>query len=453
MKNNYFDQIIDMQNQWLNFFSESSKNFMNNSGKNLFQNNDVFSYWTEKQKEFVQTFQKIWEQFFNGVNQNNTSKEFLNANQELFKNMMHQQLEFFKNWLELQSRFFNAFGISSRHEEIYKGAEEFNNTWTNIYNSFINSLNNSYDILTKNFQSSFQKDILNNFLQGNKIFTAVMEFYKPCFDAFQNGKVNFDELKKYYNPQAYNELSKKIFGDFFAGLDVKRFYEESIKTMHGFFVNQNHLAKEFFKQMENIREELPKIFHVDLSQWKEIYTNHNQLFTRSFEPLLKLVNPGKEKENMESLLELMDRVADYTLKQGLMQSLIQKSVQLGMEETFKHVQEFFSNPENIGKSINAQDFYNQWVKTNEKIFHDLFSSEEFSKLKGETLNLSMDIKLAFDKFISNLYGAFPFVFKNDLNEIYQELHDLKKRVKELEHNGGTFVEHVEDKTNKKSSKK
>jgi len=452
MKNNYFDQLIDMQNQWLNFFSETGKNFMGNQSKNLFQNNEVFSFWTEKQKEFIQAFQKSWEQFTGGLNQNNVTKDFTQTNQELLKNMMHQQMEFFKNWLEFQGRMLQSFGMQSRHEEIYKGMEEFNNSWTNIYNSFINSLNNSYDILTKNLSGSFQKDMFNNFLQGNKIYTAVLEFYKPFFEAVQNGKVNFDELKKYYNPQAYAELSKKIFGDFYSGLDVKRFYEESIKTMHGFFVNQNHLTKEFYHQMENIREELPKIFKVDLSQWKEIYSSHNQLFSKSFEPLLKLINPSKEKENIENLLDLMDRVADYTLKQGLMQSLIQKSVQLGMEETFKNAQEFFSTPENFGKPVNPQEFYNQWVKTNEKIFHDLFSSDEFSKLKGETMNLSMDIKLAFDKFISSVYGAFPFVFKNDLNEIYQEIHDLKKKVKELEHGAGNGMEAIEEKNAKKAKK-
>jgi hypothetical protein len=68
------------------------------------------------------------------------------------------------------------------------------------------------------------------------------------------------------------------------------------------------------------------------------------------------------------------------------------------------------------------------------------------------MNLSMDIKLAFDKFISSVYGAFPFVFKNDLNEIYQEIHDLKKKVKELEHGAGNGMEAIEEKNAKKAKK-
>jgi len=445
MKNNVFDQWVEIQNQWMNFLSESTKNFTGaDKGNNLFRNNDVFSYWTERQKEFVETFQKSWEQFFQTVQNSQAGKEFLQTQQEFLKTLFRQQSEFMKNWMEIQSKMLQSAGFSNGVEYSTKGFQEMNNTWMGIYNSFIDSLNKSYDILKSNFQHSFQKDMFDNFLQGNKIYTAILEFYKPYIDSIQSGKVNLDELKKHYSPQHFAELSKKIFGDFFTGLDVKKFYEESIRTLHGFFVNQNHLTKEFYNHMQNIREELPKIFNVDLSQWKEIYQSHNQLFTKTFEPLLKVISPGKEKENVELLLELMDRVADYTLKQGLLQSLVQKSVQLGVEETFRQIQDFASNPENIGKTIQPQEFYSQWVKTNEKIFHDLFSSEEFSKLKGETLNLSMDIKLAFDKFFSSLYSTFPFVFKNDLNEIYKELHDVKKKVKELEHQGGSFLTSAEE---------
>jgi polyhydroxyalkanoate synthesis regulator phasin len=78
------------------------------------------------------------------------------------------------------------------------------------------------------------------------------------------------------------------------------------------------------------------------------------------------------------------------------------------------------------------DFYNEWVKKNEELLTELFGSEEFSKLKGEILNISMDVKKHFEKQFENVFGVYPVVFRSEVDELYKTIHDLKKQVKNLE---------------------
>ncbi len=75
--------------------------------------------------------------------------------------------------------------------------------------------------------------------------------------------------------------------------------------------------------------------------------------------------------------------------------------------------------------------FSEWVKTNEELFTDLFSSEEFSKVKGETLNLSMEVKKYFEQQFENNFRNFPVVFKSEVDELYKTIHELKKQVREL----------------------
>ena len=80
----------------------------------------------------------------------------------------------------------------------------------------------------------------------------------------------------------------------------------------------------------------------------------------------------------------------------------------------------------------AQELYNEWIKVNEQLFTELFASEEFSKIKGEALNLSMDVKKQFQSQFEKMFENFPLVFKTEVEELHKTIYDLKKQVKELQ---------------------
>ena len=76
------------------------------------------------------------------------------------------------------------------------------------------------------------------------------------------------------------------------------------------------------------------------------------------------------------------------------------------------------------------------------LLSELFATEEFSKVKGEALNLSMDVKKQFEKQFENMFENYPVVFRSEVEELYKTIYDLKKTVKDLQNKLGVSAEEV-----------
>jgi hypothetical protein len=91
------------------------------------------------------------------------------------------------------------------------------------------------------------------------------------------------------------------------------------------------------------------------------------------------------------------------------------------------------NKVNAGAEItNFNQFFTEWMNTNESAFTTLFATDEFSQLKAEVTALNMGIKKDFDNQLVSSFENTPFVFKSDIDEVYKSLYDLKKMVKQMQ---------------------
>jgi polyhydroxyalkanoate synthase subunit PhaE len=251
--------------------------------------------------------------------------------------------------------------------------------------------------------------------------------------AIQNQDFSMDTWKNIYNADNYKKMTEQMFGSFFNNASLKEVYENSTKQVHHFFTNQNNLGKEYYAQLQNMQANFPEMFSGNAEKMKELYSQVNNVFGKTFEPLLKLANPGKEKENVEATIALMDKVAEYSIKQSELQSHLYKTMQASMEALAKDTQEKYKNMQAGSYTMpTANELYNEWIKQNEKLFSELFATDEFSKVKGEALNLTMDVKKHFEKQFENVFEQYPVVFKSEMEEVYKTMHDLKKTVKELQ---------------------
>jgi polyhydroxyalkanoate synthesis regulator phasin len=275
--------------------------------------------------------------------------------------------------------------------------------------------------------------------------------------AMQKGQFNMDAFKNQFTPAAYADLSKQMFGSMYNESSIKEIYDNAIKQIHGFFTSQNSLSKEYFAQIQNIRNEFPQMFANNgaATSLKDFYSQINNVFGKTFEPLLKLVNAGKEKENVEAIITLMDRVAEYSVKQAELQAFLQATAKAGVEKIAQQYADKYAKPDALTQLPSAQDMYSEWVKVNEQLFTELFASEEFSKVKGETLNLSNDVKKHFEKQFESAFAGFPVVFKSEVEELEKTIFDLKKTVKDLQQKlsmQGSAELVSEDKAERKSKK-
>lgn len=425
--NPVFDTLVESQTNFVNNWMDSAKKMQAafTNGNIAHEGQTLYKEYFDKQMDILNNMQRSTGNLFG--QQNNNPQEF-------FKNWFNQQAAYAKQMADFGQSINNSFANFGKPAQDYMSAFGQSNTaFTNIYNAWLNTLNSSYDTMTRNMNGTFNKDVFSNFVQGNQVYSKMQEFFQPMMDMMQKGQFNMDNFKNMFSAESYTNLSKQLFAGLYNQPAMQEAYDNGIKQLQNFFANQNHLGKEYFEQMQNISKNFPEMFSNSTSTTlKDFYSQVHNVFGKTFEPLLKVVNPGKEKENAEAVIALMDKMTDFTIKQAELQAYLQNTAKTGLEQVAKQYAEKYADPKTYTQLPSAEEMYNEWVKVNEKLFTDLFASEEFSKVKGEALNLSMDVKRYFEKQFESNFSNLPVAFKSEVEDMQKTIYDLKKQVKELQ---------------------
>jgi len=426
--NPVIDTLVESQTQFVNNWMDSAKKMQSafTSGNMATEGASLYKEYFDKQMGVLNNMQQSSASMFNTQTNNNP--------QEFFKNWFNQQAGYAKQMADFNQSIQNSFNSFGKPAQDYMANfGQTNTAFTNIYNSWLNAINSSYDAMSKNMNGAFNKDVFTNFMQGNQIYAKMQEFFQPMANMMQNGQFNMDAFKNQFTAESYANLAQQMFGNLYNQASVKEAFDNGIKQLQGFFVNQNHLGKEYYEQLQSISKNMPQLFaNSATNSLKDFYSQIHNVFGKTFEPLLKVVNPGKEKENAEAIITLMDRMTDYSIKQAELQAFLQNTAKAGVERIAQQYADKFKDASNLTKMPNAQELYSEWIKVNEQLFTELFASEEFSKVKGEALNLGMDVKRHFEKQFESTFENFPVVFKSEVEEMQKTIYDLKKQVKELQ---------------------
>lgn len=422
--NQIFDNIIEAQTQAINNWVDSTKQFQTafSSGNVGHEGQSIYKDWLDKQMRL-----------FSGV-QANYKMDGFDKPEEFFKNWYDQQLENTKKMTDFNQSLYNSVANFGKNPiEYADNISSVNRAWTNIYSNWVNVLNVTHSTYTKNFSSQTGKDAFKNIFDGSQAYLKLQEFWKPLSESFNNGSFSADSFKKMFTQEAYKQLSEQVFSSMFQNGNLKEVFDASMKNIQDFFSHNNNLSKEYFQAFRNISEEFPQLVSGDFGKVNELYKHVTGIFSKSFEPVLKMANPGKEKEAIEENIALLDRIAEYAVKQAEVQMQLMETTRKSLEASAKGSYEKYSQlkPENLN-AAGFNEFYNEWIKISENHFTELFASEDFSKLKGDLVNVSMDVKKQFEKRFENVFNIYPVVFRSEVDDVYKTIHDLKKQVKNLE---------------------
>jgi len=419
--NQFLDSIIETQTQAINSWVDSTKKIQSAviGGNIATEGQTIYKEWMEKQMGV-----------FSGMQANYATVD-ANKPEEFFKNWYNQQLAEVKKMTDFnQSIYSSVSNFGKSPADYMTNYNQSNLAWTNIYNTWMGTLNTTYDAFSKNIPSSLNKDAFKNIFEGNKVYLKLQEFFQPAFASFQNGNFSVDGFKKFIQPDAYKAITEQLFQSMYGQATMKDVFDASIKKIQDFFVNQNHLSKEYASTFTNISNEYPQLISGDFAKLTDMYKHAQNVFGKSFEPILKLTQAGKEKEAVEANIALLDKISEYSVKQAQLQQHMYSTTQKALEESAKKAFEKMT-PETLQQQ-SFTEFYNEWLKTNETLFTELFESSEYSKLKGEILGISMDVKKQFEKQYESVFAIYPIVFKSETEELYKTVYELKKQVKALE---------------------
>ncbi len=445
--NPVLDNLVETQTQFLNNWMDSAKKVQAafTTGTMAGEGQNLYKEFFDKQMSLLNNMQQSASGMFGNTN---------NDPQEFFRNWFNQQAGYAKQMADFTQSIQNSFANFGKPAQDYmSGFGQTNTAFSNIYNSWLNTLNTSYDAMSRNMNGAFNKNVFANFMQGNQVYAKMQEFFQPMADAMQKGQFNFEAYKKHFTAENYSALAKQMFGTLYNDNSVSEVYNNGLKQLQQFFTVQNNLGKEYFAQMQSMKDNFPQLFNTGTAaNLKDLYTQMQDVFGKTFEPLMKLVSPGKEKENAEAVIALMDKMAQYSIRQAELQAQLQETAKKGVEKIAEKYAAKMSDPKTLTEVPNAEEMYKEWVKVNEELFTELFASDEFSKIKGDTINLGMDVKKHFESQFESMFQNYPIVFKSEVEEMQKTIHELRKQVKDLQQKAGVNNEAEEDKQGKNRKK-
>jgi len=446
--NAFVDALMESQSQALNNWLEATQKMQNAiaNGNAMTEGPAIYKEWLEKQMALAGgTIAKI-------VEPTTTPQQQV---ENFFKSWFQSQMDYFKKMTDFNQSVWSSVSNFGRPANDYISTfSSMNNQWTNIYNEWVKAANTTFETYQSAFKGAFTKNIFQEMLQSNVLYNSFKELYAPIFEAFQKGEYKPELFKQFYDVETYKKLTDKIFGGIFNTTpDLKTFFDNAMSQIHNYFSSQNALREQYTNYYKKLFENYPQLFTGDYAKIKELYQKFGSIYYESFKPLLNLINNPKEKERLEEILILMDKIAQYAIKQSELSADVNLKIYQSLEKIAEKYSKKMMNADVTTLSqIDYKSIYNEWLKEADDLLTELFSTESFSKLKAEVLNLSMDIKTYFEKQMEKYLEFFPVAKTSELEEVYKAIHDLKKQVKSLEQKLELLIEEEKKSTKKQSVK-
>jgi hypothetical protein len=421
----FFDTWVENQSKVVKEWTEAGQKFQKEmtGGSAVEKGTEIYNDWLKKQNE-------MFSSFTNGSKNGNSTQEHTNTSNpaEVYKTWYEGQMNAAKTWMDLVQENIGKFGQNEQTEKIKSSVKEGSEKWMSSMNTWNEAVLSSYNNVSKNFSNPISADAFTNVFKNTEVYQKMYELWNATFKNFQGGSFKPETFWTSYNADAYKQVIDKMFG-FNAASYMRDLFGKSSESMKKFHDELQSNSKKFWNTLQGESSLFGGLLNTDQQVFVELYKKFFNNLKNSTSPFFKLAEDGKDKENAELMINLIDKYALYLMKSSELQYMMYTSGVQAMEKVGQDVSARMQEK----KEFNSfQEFYTEWVGSNEKIYTELFKTDSFSKLQGELLGIDLEIKKDVETQVQNILKPFPIALRKDLDEVYEANYELTNRVRSLE---------------------
>lgn len=162
---------------------------------------------------------------------------------------------------------------------------------------------------------------------------------------------------------------------------------------------------------------------------EEVFKAWSQIYENEFRQFFHIPQLGLTRFYQEKLNQALDKHNLFMSQYGEFLHLIS----LPIEKSFKVLQQQLSDMAREGKlPENSNDYYRLFIKLLEGHYMSLFKSPDYVKAMSKTLDALEDFVEARNAIVQDFSKSMAMPTQDDLDELYEEMYLLKKRIKSLE---------------------
>jgi class III poly(R)-hydroxyalkanoic acid synthase PhaE subunit len=194
-------------------------------------------------------------------------------------------------------------------------------------------------------------------------------------------------------------------------------------TLNGYFQLQEKWIGRFGRISDSVEAySFERLDENMFRAWIEMYETEFQRFYQI--PQLGLTRTYQEKFN-----QVMDK---YNIYQATLSEFF-RVLTLPFNHSAAVMQEKLGEMAEKGAlPDDSQKYYQMWIKILEGHFMKLFQSSEYTQILANTLNAISEFTFARDAVIQDMMSGLPIPTRKEIDDLEQELYELKKRIRKIE---------------------
>lgn len=360
-----------------------------------------------------------------------------------YTNFYNQLIENQKKFFENQKDMAN-FPFFMKPSDYMKAYEK----WMETYNDWMKTQEKLFDGKTfpENPMEAWAQ--VMNGLNPMELLQTLGEKNKATFDKVMNAN-RFNLMMQNFYDEVQNNLLKPGIENYEQALQETTNALDSVfleaflpllpENLRTFFQSPYEFAKTVTETMSNFsapwRDSFPEMTSLLMKQptTMEDYTDFLRIWQKNYNDtigsLLKSPMIGQSRE----LFEQQNKAVNASVEMVLMMNQYVTSLMAAVQKESKlTLDDWAQTAEDLKEPMSYQEFYDYWSGKIEDAIIKYFFTDEYAELMGKTLEAFLDMKIETNRLFEKYFAETPIITEGKIDSLYKTVHDLKKKVKELE---------------------
>ena len=412
--------------------TQKAENVTETAKENINKANEFSQTWLNNQINWAK---QAWEMNQNFIKNNAPNADtFKNANPADWFNNMTNNMSNMTNWMNQAnqaSQFTNQWMNMMQQYSPANATETFKKATENfggMFNQYNELLNTTFADMQKNMQNATTQDVYGNMVNMTSSFSKFNEMWAPFITSIKEKTFNAEMFKNNFNAGAYKEMMDKFFG--FMPENGRQYMQQANDWMTDGMKNMMANGKTSFANGREFMNNMNPFAGQNMfASAMSGYQNMQSAFQNAVSPIAKMITPNQHTKNAAEWAEIADRIAIYNIKNAEMQYMVYQQGNKVMDKLIENI----TNKVENGTEVNSVTaLYQEWLNIGDKVFVELFESDDYSKLMAEVSSIQLKLRKEMDLQAEKMLGGLPVATRSEMDELYKVIYDLKKEVRQLE---------------------
>jgi class III poly(R)-hydroxyalkanoic acid synthase PhaE subunit len=166
---------------------------------------------------------------------------------------------------------------------------------------------------------------------------------------------------------------------------------------------------------------------------ENLFRSWTEMYEKEFSRFFQIPKLGLVREYQERMAEAIDA---YNRHQATLNEFL-RLLALPLSRSFTVLQEQVADLAEKGElPEDSRAYYDMWIKVLEGHYMTLFQTPEYIETLTRTLNSLSAFRTSRDAVIEDMLSGLPVPVQSEIDDLYEEIHHLKRRLRALEKEKG-----------------